>query len=100
METERKKSGSFDLQQSISYKLFLNTLHAFLFNFLFSQSTFKFYSIYTLLSRVTKQINQTKNIKKIENFFIKNERIESSSSQKRALDFDRTAPSFDKRALG
>ena len=72
---------------------------AFLFNFLFSQSAFKFYSKYVIMSYAALNISIKQEVLKIRKLFVKNERIESNYSQKRAPHFDKRALLSDKRAL-
>ena len=89
----------FTCNQVFHNKLLFKALWAFLYIFLFSWSTFRFYSMYLIMSKNVLKIFQTKKMKNSEIVYLK-WRIESNCSWKRVLHFNKRAPLFDKRALG
>ena len=80
-------------------KLLLNALCVFLFIFLFSRSTFRFYSLYLIMCEICNKKYFKRKIWKIKILFTKNE-MNKSCSWKMVLHFNKRAPFFNKRTLG
>ena len=77
-------------------KFLLSALCAYLFNFLFSRSAFRFYSIYLIMCKI--YVIKVFQYEKLRNSL--KWRIETNCSWKRALCFNKRALLFDKEALG
>ena len=78
-------------------KFLLNALCAFLFNFLFSRSTLRFYGIYLIVCEICDKNNSNEKNEKLINCLF---RIVHKNQIFRIFHFNKKAPLFNKSALG